>query len=313
MKQPLLMIAGTTASGKTALGIALARRYDGEIVSADSMQVYRGMEIATAKPTVGERCGIPHHMMDFLPPTERFSLADYLAGARRAITEIAHRGRLPIVVGGTGLYISALADHLQLPEIAEYDPALRDALQKRYDAEGGEVLLQELRAIDPPLADRLHPNNRTRILRGLEIYRLTGRTMTDWQIESRSAPSPYRLCMLGLTCRDREKLYRRIDRRVDAMVEQGLFAEAEAYLSRQDMTTAAQAIGYKELAGYFRGEKSREEAIADLKRETRHYAKRQLTWFRRDKRIHWLFLDEWESLTALEQEAAAIVTASGIL
>lgn len=313
MKQPLLIIAGTTASGKTALAISLAERYGGEIISADSMQVYQGMDIATAKPTVEERRGIPHHMMDFLPPTERFSVADYLTGARQAIAEVSARGHLPIVAGGTGLYISGLADHILLPEKADHDPALRARLQERYQTEGGEVLLAELAEIDPELAAGLHPNNSTRILRGLEIYRLTGRTMTAWQKASRAAPSPYRLCMLGLTCRDRAKLYQRIDERVDEMVERGLFSEAEEYLSRRDMQTAAQAIGYKELAGYFRGEKTREEAIADLKRETRRYAKRQLTWFRRDSRIHWLYLDEAEDFSALVEEAVSVIASFDII
>ncbi len=304
--QPLLMVVGPTASGKTALAVALAQHFGGEVVSADSMQVYRGMDIATAKPTKAEMQGVPHHLLDFLPPESPFSVAEYLPLARNAIAEIASRGKLPIVAGGTGLYVSGLADNIIYSEHPS-DPQLRKELELRCQNEGGEALLEELAKIDPPLAEKLHPNNTIRIIRGLEVYALTGVTMTEHQKNSRATPSPYRLCMIGLSCADRARLYKRIDRRADEMAAQGLFEEAREYLSRHDLSTAAQAIGYKELAGYFSGEKSREEALDDLKKETRHYAKRQLTWFRRDPRIHWLYSDEYNSTEDLISDAIEIV------
>lgn len=288
---PLLMIVGPTGSGKTALSIELAKRYHGEIISADSMQIYRQMNIATAKPSIAERAGIPHYLMDFLDCGETFSVADFVTEARQKIQEILSRGCLPMVVGGTGLYVNSLADNISFTEIVS-DPALRTQLLQRLKDEGGQVLLEELRHFDPQMAQSLHPNNGNRIVRAIEVYQLTGITMTEHQRRSRQQPSPYRLCMLGLTCRDREKLYQRIDQRVDEMMKKGLLEEARKILNMGELKTAYQAIGYKELKPYFDGNCSLDQAVDKIKQESRRYAKRQLTWFRRDPRIHWIMIDE---------------------
>lgn len=293
---PLLAIVGPTASGKTALAVALAKRCGGEVVSADSMQIYRGMEIATAKPTVSERDGVPHHLIDFLPPDAVYSVAQYAKDARRCIREIHVRGRLPILCGGTGLYVDAVLDHLQFPDV-ETDYALRAELERRADTEGMQRLLEELRTVDPETAAALHPHNRGRVIRALEVYRLTGKTMGEQRRLSRREAAPYRQCCLGLDYRDRQKLYDRIDRRVDAMLQAGLLDECRRALDGGLSDTAAQAIGYKELAPYFAGLLPLEDCVDRLKRATRRYAKRQLTWFRRRDGIVWLYPD-----TACEQE-----------
>ncbi len=288
---PLVVILGPTGSGKTALSVKLAKKFNGEIVSADSMQIYKQMQIATAKPTPEEMEEIPHHLVDFLDCSESFSVADYVEKAKKEIFEIHSRGKLSFLVGGTGLYITSLVDNISFREIVS-DPKLREDLQRRLETEGGGALLSELREFDPETADILHPNNGNRIIRAIEVYQLTGITMSEHQRISRKEPSPYRLCMLGLSAKNRQVLYDRINHRVDYMMENGLLQEAEEVLSHPEMKTALQAIGYKELKGYFNGSCSLEEAVQTIKRETRRYAKRQLTWFRRDKRIHWLFLDE---------------------
>ena len=297
-KIPLLVIAGPTASGKTALAVELCRKVGGEVVSADSMQIYRRMDIGTAKPTAAERRGVPHHLMDILEPGQNFSVADYVALAKETIAEIHARGRLPVVAGGTGLYINSLVDNIEFSP-APNDPALRRALQKEAEEHGGAHLLEQLAQFDPETAARLHPNNLGRIIRAIEIYRLSGVTMSEQLKNSRLKPSDYDLCMLGLTFADRQKLYDRINDRVNQMLADGLLKEAEEIRSLGLESTAAQAIGYKELEGWFTGQCSLEEAVENLKRETRRYAKRQLTWFRRDERIHWLEVDRLGSIEAL--------------
>ena len=287
---PLAVVAGPTASGKTGLAVELALRLGGEVVSADSMQIYRRMAIATAKPTPAEMKGVPHHLIDFLEPGENFSVAQYVQRARQVIQEIHRRGKLPSVAGGTGLYIQSLVDNVSFSPQPE-DPALREALRQKAQREGGQSLLRELAEFDPQSAARLHPNNLGRVIRAIEVYRLTGRTMTQQLEASRQEPSPYRLGMLGLTFSRRELLYDRINRRVDCMMEEGLLEEARQMRGEKLSSTAAQAIGYKELEGYFDGRESLEEALERMKRETRRYAKRQLTWFRRDKRFFWLEMD----------------------
>ncbi len=300
---PLLAIVGPTASGKTALAIALAKRYGGEVVSADSMQIYRGMDIATAKPTAEEQDGVPHHLIDFLPADAVYSVAQYAADARRCIREIDGRGRLPILCGGTGLYVDAVLDHLQFTEV-ETDFSLREELERRADEEGMERLLAELRAVDPETASALHPNNRSRVIRALEVYRLTGKPMSEHRMLSRRQPAPYRLCCLGLDYRDRQTLYQRIDRRVDAMLAAGLLGECGQALDAGLSDTSAQAIGYKELAPYFAGLLPLEVCVENLKRATRRYAKRQLTWFRRRSGINWLYPDAdcWEEILTKAQK-----------
>ena len=288
---PLAVIVGPTGSGKTALSVRLAKAFRGEIVSADSMQIYKQMQIATAKPTLEEMGGVPHHLIGFQDCSKPFSVADYVNVAGKAVREIYEKGKLPFLVGGTGLYVSSLVDNISFREIVS-EPGLRAELVERLRSEGGKKLLEELREFDPETAAALHPNNGNRIVRAIEVYRLTGVTMSEHQRLSRQSPSPYNPCMIGLSAKNRQVLYDRINLRVDLMLKAGLLEEAKEVLSRPGMKTAFQAIGYKELKGYFDGSCTLEEAVETIKRETRRYAKRQLTWFLRDERIHWLFLDE---------------------
>lgn len=303
-KIPLLVVGGPTASGKTRLAAELALRHNGEVVSADSMQIYRGMEIGTAKPTPQEMLGVPHHLMGFVEPGTSFSVADYVALAKKTIEEIHSRGKLPILAGGTGLYIRSLITNTQFTEV-DNDPALRTQLQKRAEQEGAESLLQELAEFDPESAQRIEPRNLPRLIRAIELYRVTGVTMTEHLRRSRLAPSPYHLCFLCLSFRDRETLYERINLRVDEMFERGLVEEANQLLDMPSGATAMQAIGYKELLPYFRGEITLPQAKETIQRETRRYAKRQLTWFRREEQAKWLYVDEYlqvEELIAAAEE-----------
>lgn len=285
-----VFITGPTASGKTALSVRLAKEFGGEIVSADSMQIYRGIHIASAAPDEEEKCGVPHHMLEFLEAESEFSVADYTKAARKIIKDINSRGRLPIVVGGTGLYINALADNTAfITEKA--DGMLRDRLEKRFDSIGGMAMLKELEAIDPVSAAKLHPNDRKRIVRALEVYSLTGETKTRQNELSKTGEKIINPLFIGITYKDRQRLYDRINLRVDKMLENGLLNEAEAALNRSG-GGAFQAIGHKELAGYINGECTLDEAAKRLKMQTRRYAKRQLTWFNKNERIHWLYPDE---------------------
>ncbi|MBQ3265010.1 MAG: tRNA (adenosine(37)-N6)-dimethylallyltransferase MiaA [Ruminococcus sp.] len=292
MKQKVAAVIGPTASGKTALSVALANALGGEIVSADSMQIYKYMDIATAKPTQDEKQGIPHHLMDFLEPTESFSVARYCELASDAIKDIAARGRLPIIAGGTGLYVDALLGGMRFEE-QEADPALRAQITKELEEKGIDAMLDEIRAFDPDSADRLSAGrNPKRIIRCIEVYRLTGMTQTQLNEKQRTNESPYDTVKIGLTAADREYLYERIDRRVDLMMESGLLEEARRFYDSGFSDTAAAAIGYKELLPYLRNEQELSVCVASLKRSTRRYAKRQLTWFRRDDTVHWFNIDE---------------------
>lgn len=290
-KIPVVAVVGPTASGKSDLAVEICLKFGGEVVSADSMQIYKGMDIATAKPTDDEKKGIPHHMMDFLGCSEPYSVALFQQAAEKCIADIHSRGRLPVIVGGTGLYIDTLLNNIRLSEDS-YDEKLRSELLKRAETEGTEVLLSELEKIDPEYAAKLHPNNVKRIVRAIEIYKTTGEAPTR-QIERSRRESHYKACIIGLDAEDRQYLYDRIDRRVDIMLERGLEREAREYLKMPNTQTSAQAIGYKELKPYFDGEMSRDEAVENLKRATRRYAKRQLTWFRRNKCINWIFIDKY--------------------
>lgn len=283
----IVVVCGPTASGKTGLAVELAKRLDGEVISADSMQLYTGLDIASAKPAKEEMQGIPHHMMDFLPPTTSFSVADYVEMARKKIAEVAARGKLPIIAGGTGLYINSLVDNIEFDDTSS-DMAYRDELRAAEKEKGAGFLLEMLREVDPESAEKLHANNQSRIIRALEVYRISGKKMSDIQAESRKNPSPYEPCMIALNYTDRQDLYDRINKRVDIMLEQGLLEEAREFFTHSDYDTAAQAIGYKELKPYFDGKATLEECVERLKQATRHYAKRQLTWFRKDKRINWI-------------------------
>ena len=304
----LPIIAGPTASGKTSLAIALAKRHNGEIVSADSMQIYEGLHIGTARPLAEEQEGIPHHLMGFAPLSHAFSVAEYCRLAHDTIADIAARGKCPILCGGTGLYIGAVADNLQFSdEPPREDRALRARLQARAASEGGAVLLRELADIDPETAARLHENDTGRIVRALELYALTGRTVTEQNRLSRAIPSPYRTGYVVLDVRDRDYLYARIDRRVELMLEAGLLEEAEQVLRSPYAPTAMQAIGYKELAPYFAGELTLAQAVDNLKRGTRRYAKRQLSWFRHVEGAHRLFIDDYTHTDALCEAAEELL------
>ena len=308
MNQPIQVISvvGPTASGKTRLAVELAKHFNGEIISADSMQIYQGMAIATAKPTQEEMQGIPHHLIDFLPPDQTYSVALFVRDAARCIEEITARGRLPIIAGGTGLYVDSLLNHVQFSE-EQRDEAYAAQLRAELLQNGVEPLLQRLWEVDAASARRLSAEkNPKRIIRALEFYHTTGTTITEQLAQSRQTPSPYRAVKLGLNYKDREKLYDRINRRVDQMLAQGLIEEAQRVLASPLSCTSVMAIGYKELMPYFQNEATLEECIEKLKRETRRYAKRQLTWFRRDKEIHWLYADEYDSFEELY--AAAVQT-----
>ena len=291
-KPRVVAVGGPTASGKTALSVALARAFDGEIINADSMQIYKNLDVGTAKPSAEERQGIPHYLLDFLSPETPYSVADFTAAADPLIRDITARGRLPLVVGGTGLYITSLLSGMAFaPE--KTDPAIRARLQARADTEGGAALYAELQRIDPDYAAQVHPNNLPRVIRALELFEATGRRMSDQRREARPAEAPYHALCLCLTCRDRAVLYSRIDRRVDEMVENGVLDEArQVYDHRDAYRTAAQAIGYKEFFPYFEGTANLTECTERLKQATRNYAKSQLTWFRRQNDVVWLYLDE---------------------
>lgn len=284
MAEKIVVVAGPTASGKTALGIALAREFDGEIVSADSMQVYRGMDIGTAKASPEEQAGIPHHMLDVAEPWEEYSVARYVEQAEACCRDILGRGKLPILVGGTGLYIDSLVSGRDFAAV-DSDQGLRDALAAEYDALGGEAMHRRLQEVDPERAAILHPGDKRRIVRALEVYRLTGITMTQHDRQTRALPKRFDPAAIHLNFKNRAALYARIDRRVDRMVEQGLFREVEGLLARglSPESTAMQAIGYKEAVLALRGGMTREEAIDRIKQASRRYAKRQMTWFNRDK------------------------------
>ena len=305
MDKPLVVVVlGPTASGKTSLGIEIAERFNGEIVSADSMQIYENMDIATAKPTAQEQARIKHHLVGFVPMGESFSVAKYKEKATDAIDGILSRGKLPVVVGGTGFYIDTLVKNT---EFFDYeDSGIRLKLEERLANEGIEVLFEELTNVDPKTAERLHINDTKRILRALEVYYLTGKTISEQEEMSHLNDSKYRWCLIGLCAEDRQYLYDRINLRVDKMLDEGLIEEAKNFFSSEISSTAAQAIGYKELKPYLDGLLSLNEAVEKLKMESRRYAKRQLTWFRRNKEIHWLNID---TLTAdgLISEACRIV------
>lgn len=290
-KQPLLVLIGPTAVGKTRMSLDIAKAWNAEIISGDSMQVYRGMDIGTAKIALDEREGIPHHLIDICEPDESYSAADFQAGATDAIAQIAARGKLPFIVGGTGLYVESVCYQFQFADIGS-DEAFR-LEQERYAAEfGAEALHGKLAAIDPPAGERLHPNDLRRVIRALEVYHLTGQTFSEQQA-GQTKESPYELCLIGLTM-DRAALYRRIEQRIDLMMEQGLVDEVRHLLER-DLPPAAvamQGLGYKEIADYLRGNCTLEAAIERLKRDTRRFAKRQLSWFRHMNDIHWIDMGE---------------------
>ncbi len=286
-KIPIIVVCGPTASGKTAVGVELALQHNGEVVSADSMQIYEKPTILTAKPTEKEMRGVKHHMIGFLSPEKSFSVAEYTELASRCIDDIVARGKLPIIVGGTGLYINSLIDNIGFSHIPS-DLALRKELEEEAKAYGNEYMHDRLKAIDPISANRIHPNNVVRVIRAIEICTLTGKSVDENNAISREGTSPYNPCMIGLTCFDRSILYDRINKRVDDMVDEGLLDEAQDIYQNYQLATAFNAIGYKELVPFLENKCTFCYAIEKIKQETRHYAKRQLTWFRRDARISWV-------------------------
>lgn len=286
-KQKVIVICGPTASGKTKLSIELAKKVDGEIVSCDSMQIYQDMTIGTAKPTKEEMQGIPHYLIDCVSPTSRYSVADYQKDALKAIGEILAKGKVPIVVGGTGLYINALITGIEYHEIEE-DLSYRDELEKLLEEQGLEELYQQAQKIDPEAMQIISKNDKKRIFRVLEIYHATGKTKTQIEIESRQKDPLYEYILFGIQM-EREKLYERINLRVDLMMQDGLIQEVESITKKYDVfPTAMQGLGYKEVVAYFNHDMEKEEMIETIKRETRRYAKRQMTWFKRYKDITWL-------------------------
>ena len=303
----IICIAGPTASGKTALAVELAKELNGEVVSCDSMQVYKRMDIGTAKPSAEEMQGIPHHMLDVAQAWEDFSVSRYCAQAAPIVDDIIARGRTAIIAGGTGLYMDSLIrgnDFAPFPSTG-----VREALEKRAEAEGTQSLLAELAQVDPESAGRLHPSDRKRIIRALEVYRETGITITEHNRRTREIPPKYRPIWLGLDFSDRAALYRRIDRRVEAMLEAGLLEEIRSLLESgvPETCTAMQAIGYKEFLPVLRGERALCDAAAEVCQSSRRYAKRQLTWFRRNQAIHWIVREEDEAPEEIIRQARQIL------
>ena len=286
-KPKAIVICGPTASGKTSLSIELAKKINGEIVSCDSMQIYKDMTIGTAKPTIDEMQGIKHYLIDFISPEERYSVADYKRDATKAMKEIISKGKVPIVVGGTGLYLEALIYNIEYNEI-ETDLKYREELEKIEEAEGLEKLYKMANEIDKKAMEKISHKDKKRIFRVLEIYHSTGKTKTELEIESRRNEPEFDYLLFGITM-DREKLYDRINKRVDLMMEQGLIEEVENLLKKyKDFPTAMQGLGYKEVVEYLKGITTKAEMIEKIKMETRRYAKRQLTWFRKYKNLIWI-------------------------
>ena len=286
-KQKVIVICGPTASGKTALSIELAKKINGEIVSADSMQIYKDMDIGTAKPTKEEMQDIKHYLLDFVSPEERYSVAQYKQDAKAAIKEIIAKGKIPIIVGGTGLYIDSLIYEIEYSDI-KIDENYRKELEKMAEDKGLDELYKIAMQIDPIAMEKISPNDKKRIMRVLEIYKSTGKTKTQQEEESRKNPVEYDYKVFAINW-DREILYKRINKRVDIMIEQGLIDEVRNILKKYDkFPTAMQGLGYKEVVDYINGIYTKDEMIEKIKMETRRYAKRQLTWFRKNKQTIWL-------------------------
>lgn len=307
-KLPLLAVVGPTATGKTELSVRAAQKLGSEIVSADSMLIYRHMDIGTAKPAMAERKGIPHHMIDVADPDEMYNVSIYSREAKKTINDIHERNIIPMLVGGTGLYIKAVIEGYNF-SVAGSDRELRDKLKKECELLGREALHERLKSIDPETASRLHTNDVKRVIRALEVYYLSGKTLSS--SSGKSTETPYKLLMYGLNM-DREKLYARIEERVDKMIRQGLVEEVKELLSRgySEELTSMQGLGYKEIILFLKGKISLAEAVELLKKNTRRFAKRQLTWFKRDSRIIWIDVGERE----LEEVTSEITqTAEGVL
>ncbi|WP_226003175.1 tRNA (adenosine(37)-N6)-dimethylallyltransferase MiaA [Paenibacillus sp. BJ-4] len=305
-KPKLLVLVGPTAVGKTKLSIEMARQFDAEIISGDSMQVYRHMDIGTAKISKQEMEGIKHHLIDIHEPEYPYSVAAFQEDCRRLIPDIHARGKLPFIVGGTGLYVESVCYEYQFSEVGA-DEAFRQEQLDYADQFGAEALHERLQAVDPESARRLHPNDRRRVVRALEIYHVSGTTLSS-QLASQKKESPYQLCIVGLTM-DRQMLYKRIEDRIDGMLDQGLVAEVASLMERGVRSDAIsmQGLGYKEISSCLRGEVSLEEAVTWLKRDTRHFAKRQLSWFRHMKDIQWVDVTDFGNFSALAAQIHEII------
>lgn len=308
--EKVIAIVGPTASGKTKLSIEIAKELGGEIVSADSMQIYKEVDIATAKPSSKEMGDIKHYLIDIKNINEEFSVFDYVKLANKSIRKIISKGKLPIICGGTGLYIDSLLKNIEF-QSNNRDEGLRKELLERAESNGVDSLIDELREIDPDSANRIHPNNLGRIIRAIEIYRVSGITMTQQIEESRKKGPAYDYLMIGLDFKDREKLYKRINTRVDKMIEEGLIEEARYVKDHQASKTLLNAIGYKEIFPAIEGNKIEEskikECIDRLKMETRRYAKRQLTWFRREENINWIYVDEYNEFNQIRDYSLNLI------
>ncbi len=313
MRPKILVIAGPTASGKTALAVELALLRGGEVVSADSMQIYRRMDIGTAKPTMEERQGVPHHMLDVAGPEEDFSVARYVDMAAACVDGIISRGKLPILAGGTGLYIDSLLSGRTFAAFDGGSP-LRRELEGRLQLQGGAALLEELAQVDPQAAARLHPNDSKRIVRALEVYLTTGKTITQHNLETQALPPRYDALTLTLAFRQREDMWARVDRRVDQMMAAGLAEEVRDLLDSgvPRKCTAMQAIGYKEMAAALEGDGDISAAAEEIKLRSRQYAKRQLTWFRRNSAARWLFWEGQPNFPAAVQASTDYMEEFGI-
>ncbi len=304
--KPLLIIVGPTAVGKTDTAISLAKKLKGEIISADSMQIYKFMDIGTAKPTKVEQKGIPHYMMDFVDPSEAFSVAEFQAKATELIEELSTAGKLPIVAGGTGLYVNSLMYKMDFTStVSNWE--LRNSLEKEAQLYGNLYIHNKLKETDPKAAERIHPNNVKRVIRAIEVNYESGENIGDFK-EDIIPNDDYRICMIGLT-RDREELYDRVNRRVDIMLQQGLVEEVRGLLEKgfsKDLI-AFKGLGYKEIIGYLDGEYDLDYAIEILKRDTRRYAKRQLTWFKRYEEANWFNLSEYASSEKLIDDIMKVI------
>lgn len=312
-KIKVLVVIGPTASGKTSLSVELAKKLNGEIVSADSMQIYKNMRIATAKPTEEEMQGIPHHMMNFLEPDKQYSVGQYVIDADKAIQHISAKGKLPIICGGTGLYVDSLLKGIDFAENSS-DISLREELQNLGYKNGADYLLDILNEFDPDSAERLSvEKNIKRIARAIEFYKTTGITITEQNENNSNEEYKYDCLIIGLTAANRQIIYDRINRRVDVMMEEGLLDEAKEVISSDLSLTSSKAIGYKELLPYFEDKETLDFCIDRLKTETRHYAKRQLTWFRRNQRINWINIDNFKDSNEIVQYSLELIKNRGFL
>jgi tRNA dimethylallyltransferase len=296
-KIKIICVVGATASGKTSLGVELAKALDGEIISADSMQVYKNMSIATAAATKEEQQNIPHHLLEFLDSSEIFSVAEFVKLAREKIFDISSRGKVPIIVGGTGLFVDSLVQNINFADVDA-----NDELRNRLNQKSADELYDELLSVDSNAAKAIHKNNTKRVIRALELY-YGGVSKTQQNENSKLGENPFDAIYIGINYKDREVLYNRINRRVDIMVDSGLIDEAKQFATNSGLTSR-QAIGHKELKPYFDNEITLDEAIENIKKGTRHYAKRQLTWFRRNDKINWLYADEIGSEELIDKAVA---------